>query len=189
MKHSSSICNTVKVLIHFLAYVLAAAFLSNCYQVRNSERELAQKVINATTHLIMTRMYELERISFALETNNLKNAEQLYKNYEEDAVLKWNIDAIMYYQQIKRYLNKRVADDFTPITSEPTPNTLFYYFQQAHITIMQWKSCSINNPTNCESLNNKAKKNLSALLKHGVDYIQELNDEYQRKYQSFLAFL
>lgn len=180
---NNSCCNIFKEVIRFIAYVLVAVYLTNWYQVRNSERDEAQKIINATSHLIMKRMYELERVIYALKSNNLRKAELLFGNYEEDAISEWNINSILYYHQISKYFNKKVAENLTCINEDPTSASLFYYFRKAHDSVKEWKSClKTNNISHCESQKINSENTINIALKHSVDYIQELNDEYYNKF-------
>ncbi len=188
-----------------IAGTIAGVLLTQYFQMKSAEREEAKKTVNDVSLLIMKRMYELERVNTALTLGSLSNAQEYFKKYEGDAIPEWNIKSIIYYQELERNFDKELADKFTSVTKEPTSNSLYYYLLKANVSIQEWKfcmeknmflqkakaDCGLNNcnTSSCESQSSSANHDLSALLDHGINYIKELNEAYETKYQSWSTFI
>lgn len=140
-------------------------------------------------------MYELERVNWALKSDNLPDAQKFFRKYIEDAIPEWNIQSPVLSLEIKRYFGKKLADKLTILDQQPSPNALYSFFNSAHEATKNWKFCVEQNNLfqkikllgeikNCDSYEKKAENSMENLKKAGVGYIEKLNDEFQKD-QSF----
>ncbi len=184
----------------FLVIALAGAFLTFIFQTLSSEKEEAQKVMDNTSTLIMKRMFELERVKWALESGNLNNAKILFNKYQDDSVSEWNIKYLIYANGIQRYFGKNIANKL-----KSPDDGLFYYFSKAHESIKRWMFCVENarlkkdysfqneevvncgkeNCDICVLMGEEAGSDFKGLVCFGTAYIKNLDGEYQKWYQSF----
>ena len=178
---------------------LAGGLLAFGFQVISSEREEAQKVMDNTSTLIMSRIFEMERVKWALESGNLNDAKILFKKYQNNSEVEWNTKSLIYWNGIGRYFDKSTANKLI--------HDLFNNFSNTHASIKKWLFCIENyqiqknysiqnedvincgkkncNNCNCASIANCVEEDFSDLRSSGTTYITDLNECYQKQYQSF----
>jgi hypothetical protein len=161
------------------------------FQIQKLKSAQAQTIMDDASILIMKRMFEMMRINWALNSDQVKNADILFKYYQDNSLSEWNTKALIYLYQMQRYFNPEITATFTSeIESMNTP-TLRDDFEKTHNSTRDWLKCmekvcnnNICTPKVCVHEKLSANQDIAKLTKNSVNFINKINIDYAATFMS-----